>query len=108
MPELLTFVLLSLATYRVARFVVLDSLIDGARDRVLMWLNDPQTLSPWRLKAFELLTCPFCITVWIAAAFVVFWSFAVRGEWIGWAFLVVWPATAAGSLVPWAYIDSED
>jgi len=107
MLDLLTFVILSAATYRIGRFLLLDSLIDGVRDRFYPWLTNPEKLSTTRLKVADLLTCAYCITVWIAAAVVVFWSLVVAGEWIGWAFLLVWPAVAAGSLVLWAYIDDE-
>jgi hypothetical protein len=105
--DLLTFVILAFATYRIARFLVLDTLIDGPRDKFHDWLTKPESLSVWRLKLAELLTCPYCITVWVAAGVTVFWSLVVD-EWLGWAFLLVWPAVAGASLVPWAYIDDEE
>lgn len=110
MPELLTFIVLSAATYRIARFLVLDSLIDEWRDRLYLKLLPPipgTTLSLWRRKVADLMTCSYCATVWVAAAVTVFWSL-VLADWIGWAFLIVWPAVSAGSLVFWTYIDSED
>lgn len=107
MPELLTFVILALVTYRVGRFVLLDSMIDGPRDRFYLWLNNTEKLSRTRLWFLEMLTCVYCITVWIAAATVTFWSLVVHDEWIGWSFLLVWPAVAAASLLPWTYIDDE-
>jgi len=107
MLDLLTFVILSAATYRIGRFAVLDSLLDGTRDRFYPWLTKPETLSTFRLKLADLLTCAYCITIWIAAAVVAFWSLVVADAWIGWGFLLVWPAVAAGSLVFWALIDAE-
>lgn len=110
MPELLTFVVLSAATYRIARFLVLDSLIDGTRDQVyqkLMVLPPGETIPLWRSKLADLMTCSYCATVWIAAAVTLFYSLVIA-DWIGWAFLLVWPAVAAGSLVFWAYIDNEE
>lgn len=107
MPELLTFIVLSLATYRIGRFVLLDEIIDGTRDRFFAWLNNPESLTSRRVWVMRLLTCVYCITVWIAAAVVVFWSLVISGEWIGWSFVLVWPAVAAAALVPWTYIDSE-
>lgn len=108
MPDLLIFVVLSLATYRVARFLVLDSLIDGPREALHAWLTKPESLSVWRWKVAELMGCPYCVTVWVAAANVLFWSLLVADSWVGWAFLLVWPAVAGASLVPWAYIDDEE
>lgn len=107
MPELLTFVVLSLATYRIGRFILLDSLIDGLRDWFFDRLNRPEKLTPFRLWLMNLLTCVYCITIWIAAAVVAFWSLVIRDEWIGWSFLIVWPAVGAASLLPWEYLDSE-
>ena len=112
MLDLITFVVLSAVTYRVGRFLLLDSLIDELRDKLYLRLTVGGTevgspVAAWRMKLIDLMTCSYCITIWIAAAVVVFWSLVVRGEWIGWEFLLVWPAVAAGSLVWWTYIDSE-
>jgi len=109
MLDLTTFVVLSFATYRIGRFLLLDSLIDEWRDRLYLKLTvtaPDQPLPTWRSKLVDLLTCSYCITVWIALFVTLFWSLVVV-DWIGWAFLLVWPAVAAGSLVPWAYIDDE-
>lgn len=107
MPDLLTFVILSAATYRVARFLILDTLIENLRIRVHTWLTNPESISVTRLKVAELITCPWCLTVWVALAVVTFWSLVVV-DWIGWAFLLVWPAVSAGSLVFWTYVDNEE
>jgi hypothetical protein len=106
-PELLTFIIMSLATYRIGRFVLLDDMINGPRDRFFGWLNTPEKLSPRRLWILELLSCVYCILVWIAAGVVTFWSLVIHDEWVGWGFLLLWPAVAAAALVPWTYIDSE-
>jgi uncharacterized protein (DUF2062 family) len=106
-PDLLTFVVLALTSYRVGRFILLDSMIDRPRDLLFERLNNPDKLSTRRLWLMELLTCPYCILVWVAAGAVTFWSLVVYDEWIGWAFLLVWPAVAAAALLPWTYIDSE-
>lgn len=107
MLDLLTFVVLSAATYRIGRFLLLDDLIAGPRDWLFGRLSDTEKLTSLRLKVTELLMCAYCITVWIAAAVVVFWSLVIHDEWIGWEFVLVWPAVATGSLLPWTYIDSE-
>lgn len=107
MLDLITFVILTAATYRIARFVLLDDLINGTRDKFYVWLAEPEKLNLVKLKGTELFSCPYCITVWIAAAVVAFWSLVVHDEWIGWSFLLVWPAVSAGSLVWWTVIDNE-
>jgi hypothetical protein len=108
MPDLVTFLILTIATYRIGRFAILDDLIAGQRDRLYNALNEPEKLTAFRLKLTELMFCSACLTVWIAAAVTVFWSLAVQREWAGWSFLLTWPAVAGGSLIPWAYVDSEE
>lgn len=107
MLDLLDLVVLSLVTYRLSRFIVLDSLIDGTRDRAYERLTSPDRLSTFRLKLVDLLTCNFCITIWVSAVVCAGWAW-IDGHWPGWAFIYVWLAVAAGALLPWAYIDSED
>lgn len=112
MPDLITFIVLSFATYRIGRFLLLDSLIDEWRDRLYLKLTVGSTtpdvpVPTWRMKLVDFMTCSYCITVWIALFVTLFWSLLVADGWSGWAFLLVWPAVAAGSLVPWAYIDDE-
>lgn len=71
----LLIIILSLVTYRVARFLVLDTLIDGTRDRVIDGLErrvgearDAERKSAVAYeKLIDLIGCPFCITVWVAA-----------------------------------------
>ena len=59
---------LSAVTYRIGRFVILDTLIDEPRNWVMGWLErHPHKF--WE-KILDLLGCPFCITIWISAAVV--------------------------------------
>lgn len=112
MIELLVLIIiLGLVTYRVARFIVLDTLIDGTRDKVIDWLERRQSVALnadksgllWA-KLVDLIGCPFCITIWISAGAV----FATRIFVGSFAMPVwVWLATAAFALLPWNYIDSE-
>lgn len=100
---LVLIVILSLVNYRVARWIVLDTMIDGTRTTAFQWLANRERLF-WH-KLLELLGCPYCITVWTSAAA----CFATR-LFVG-PFpmpVFVWLAVAAGSLIPWRYVDWED
>lgn len=102
--------ILGLVTYRVARFIVLDTLIDGTRDKVLDTLEKKHGRAGDSKKALlyskltDLLGCPFCITIWVSAgaclATRIFVGSFPMPVW-------VWLATAATALIPWNYIDSE-
>lgn len=76
---------LAVVSYRVTRFIVSDTLIEGWRDRFKGWVwVDPDTMRtlrkvtghPWltflRGKLGELLTCPFCVSVHVA-----FWTYLI-------------------------------
>lgn len=100
--ELVMIVVLSAVTYRVGRFLVLDTMIEGTRDKVYGNLaHRPQFF--WQ-KVLEMLGCPYCITVWIAAGACLTWRIFV-GSFAAPVF--VWLAVCAGALVFWNYIDSE-
>lgn len=60
----LTFIILSLATYRATRFVLQDRLFDRARNWV--WDRCP----PETTRTGYLLTCPWCLGFWFSLAFV--------------------------------------
>lgn len=110
--ELLTWVFIwSLVTYRVARHIVLDTLWDNTRTKLIDKLQPPETREPkirqpYRLvkwKLGELIGCPFCVTVWVAAGVVFAHRLFVDDVPIPvWA----WLATAAGGLVVWAIVDN--
>jgi hypothetical protein len=90
---------LSLATYRIARFLILDTLIDTPR----IWLHQVIIGKPkaWRMKLYELLTCPYCLTIWIAAAVT-----ALADIWYSVpAPIGMWLAAATGSLIAWKIIE---
>jgi len=94
-------VILSAVTYRIGRFIVLDTLIDELRDKTYEWLEKRN--SKFWLKIMELIGCPWCITIWVAAAVV-----AVADAYVSVPLPVFsWLAVASGSLVFWAIVDSE-
>jgi len=102
MSYLVLLIVMSAVTYRVSRFIVLDTLIDEPRNRLLSWLE----LRPTRLwtKLLELFGCPFCITIWVSAGTV-----ALTAA-VGYDIPVpiwTWLAVATGALLFWAAIDSE-
>ena len=123
MWEFTRFLILSAVVYRVSRFILLDSIWDDTRDRLMNWLTtgvgiegerrpiDNRTEpEQWRQlnfvkrKAAELMGCPWCVTVWIAAA-VVLLTWACSDDLpMPWFY---WPALSAGGLVYWAVIDSD-
>lgn len=101
MSELQLVVLLSLACYRVTRLVVKDTIIDGFR----IWLHTAilgRKPRLWREKLQELVSCPFCISVWIAGALTLLADHYVGSLPLPFA---VWGAVAAGSLVAWRIIE---
>lgn len=59
-PSLLAFVIYALATFRITRFLLADELFSPLRDRI--WAKWP----PESTKIGYLLTCPWCLSVWIA------------------------------------------
>lgn len=119
----LTFVLLCFVTYRVTRFIVLDSLIEVWREkfynallaplsesdrRLVLDLHEdaPLRILPWwRRKFYQLFSCPFCISVWIAGAVV-----SITNQWYEALPLPVWwwLAVSTGSLIVYRIIDAED
>lgn len=102
--HLFLIIILGLVTYRVSRFLVLDTLIDEIRDRVIGWLEPRQHRLGWR-KLLDLLGCPYCITVWVAAGAVAAHHFIVdpvpMPVW-------TWLGVATVSLAVWAVIDNEE
>jgi len=93
-------IILSLACYRVTRFIVEDTLIAGFR----IWLHTVilgRKPRLWREKLQELISCQFCISVWIAGALVsiadYFGPVALPG--------IQWAAVAAGSIIIWQVVE---
>lgn len=96
-------IVLSLVVYRVARFIVLDSLIDGTRENITVWLGHRS--HRWWHKLLELIGCPFCVTIWISAFTLIAYRIFVDDFPIP---VFTWLAVAAGALIPWRIIDWEE
>lgn len=95
-------VILSLAVFRISRFVVLDTMFEGTRAQVFGRLQMREHMF-WH-KLAELLGCPYCITVWFSAAACLGWRIFV-GPFAAPVF--VWLAVCTGALLAWRAIDYE-
>jgi hypothetical protein len=95
-------VLLGAAAYRLGRFVVLDTMFEGTRDRVVDSLES-RSHKLFYAKLLELIRCPFCISVWTSGA-----TTLVTFLTAGLAYpLMVWAAASVFALVFWRIIDPE-
>lgn len=119
----LLLVILGGLVYRVTYFILVDSLIEEPRKKVLAKLTgggDPdrddwplhmRTTTGWRLKLTELLTCPYCMSIWVGAvATAITWPTIIPqpdGGWFVWL-LVTWLAMSTIALVFWAVIEGHD
>lgn len=100
MPQLQLTIILSLACYRITRFVVEDTLIAGSR----IWLHTVilgKKPRLWREKLQELISCQFCFSVWVAAALV---AIADHFGSVPLPF-AQWGAVAAGSIIIWQVVE---
>lgn len=99
MSVTLVLLIASLASYRVTRFLLRDSLIDGTRLRFNGYLIARVDRSRLALKLYELANCPYCISVWTSAGAV--WAFDLCGS-VPMP-VMVWLAVAGGSLMVWRF-----
>lgn len=82
------FVVVGLATYRLARIVTLDTISQPFRDSLFRWaydVNNPVEVDgeriasprgPIRVWVYDLASCPLCAGVWIAAGLYVLWRWS--------------------------------
>jgi hypothetical protein len=95
-------VLLGAAAYRVGRFIVLDTMFEGTRDRVVDLLESRSQKLVFG-KLLELTRCPFCISVWTSAA-----TTLIADLYVGVALpVLVWAAASVFALMFWRIIDPE-
>jgi hypothetical protein len=117
MSDLLSLIaILSLVTYRVTRLFIEDSLFDKPRERWYRWvlgslaktdvdyIIESKDIEPfedllpiWRLKLYQLTTCPFCFSVWVAAFATLFTNQVLSVPLPLW----VWVGSAAGAMIVW-------
>jgi hypothetical protein len=102
MSLLVALIVWSAVTYRISRFVIMDTIWEGTRDRLVDRLEQSDRLLP--RKTIDWIGCPYCVTPWVAAGVL-----ATHRVFVGpfpepvWA----WLAVATGALVFWAITDSE-
>lgn len=87
--------ILAFVVYRVARVATVDAISDPWR----AWLyTQVQEVGPERRSvarwALKLLTCGFCLGVWLAFLVVLFWSLVIADDWLGWEYPVASLAVA--------------
>jgi hypothetical protein len=117
----LLLILCSAVTYRVSRFIVLDTMIEGTRDsfiaKLTTWPDSTgrtrvinrdeatyELIPLWRRKIVELVGCPWCVTIWVGAAVTLLTHFIVEPVP---APILWWLTISSLALVLWAIIDAE-
>lgn len=99
----------ALVTWRVTRFIVADDLIEGTRKKVLDFLGPQRPLHPWRDfwcgKAYTLLTCPWCVSIYVSAGYL------ALSRWLVVDSIPVpvwtWLAIGALSIIPYQFTDGD-
>lgn len=120
--EIATFLILSFTVYRATRFFQKDSLLEEWRSKLLAVILGPPVISQkwdisqgpppppafgppklWRVKLYELFTCPYCLSAhgaWIAVLVAIqFMSIPLP--------VFMWVAVAGGSMAAWRYVEDE-
>jgi hypothetical protein len=100
---LLTVIALSLAVYRITRFVIDDTLIEEPRDWLRKKLVEGKSTTV-RTKILDLMECPYCVSVWVAAGAVLLasWTWTVPEPF--WS----WLAVCGGAMIVWRIVEVEE
>lgn len=86
MISLTVLIVLSLATYRITRFFLFDTLMGSRPESGTKWSakldafgynEDGSNRSFLRGKIADLLTCPFCFSFWVASALLALWTWSL-------------------------------
>lgn len=93
---LLTFVVISVASYRVTRFLLFDSLVEGFRQKYYIFLgNNSMDYTGRKFKRFlahkllELSSCSWCLGVWVSAGLYWLWTWTSPLYWTRHEFILV-------------------
>lgn len=63
-PVWLQLLVYALAVARITGLITADTITEGARDRIMAWLDDsPGSAGQW---FSSLITCPWCASIWVA------------------------------------------
>jgi hypothetical protein len=65
--NLFHFILLSLATYRLARLLTIDTIFEPLRNRIWKW-RGPETLTGY------LFTCVWCMSIWFGSLLTIWYT----------------------------------
>ena len=134
MSEPMTFVILALVIARVTRFIWRDDLILNTRIRVKTWLqlghipedvvgtpkmeewlNEYHTEHPrrevLRQKAFDLIDCAWCSSIWVAG-FLVLFCHLISNVWFDVDITMPlpvfwWPALSMAAVIPLQWTDGQ-
>lgn len=109
MQNLTVLVILGLASYRATQFVVHDSLLDGARNRLELW-HAARSESGFRSFWRDLIGCPYCTGFWLSLVTVLVYLTAA-GQWGAaplWIHAVECWAVAGGQALLNRWDDSRD
>lgn len=90
MIDFMTFLIASLATYRIARMIAEE---DGPFDILLRFRNRYTDDRSWFAKGIR---CPFCVGVWVAALVVLFLVILGLSPIV--SALLLWPAVAGAAV----------
>jgi hypothetical protein len=90
MPALITFLAFALAVARVTRLVTEDALTEPVRARLLprLWRRYAPHIPPadWEVaeppKLVYLVTCPWCVSIYVAAVAAPLWYFLGSNPWV--------------------------
>ena len=101
---LIASVALGAVTYRVTRFILLDTLFADTRTKLKLALigKGPST-SVFRTKLYDLMSCPYCMSVWVAAGAVALSAPFTDIPLPVWT----WLGVCTTSLAFWRYIEQD-
>lgn len=87
--------ILAFVVYRICRVATVDAISDPWRAWLYQTIQNREPTNRSLLRwAFKLLTCPYCLGVWLSFIVVAFWSLVVVKAWLGWEYPVAALAVA--------------
>lgn len=103
---LITWILFSFVIWRITRYWLKDSMLEEFRFKVEAALGRKIDRF-WHRKALELLSCPWCISVWVSAGLTTIWR-VFEADGLSWFWTgVIWLASAAGAMACWRTWEEE-
>jgi hypothetical protein len=90
----------ALAVYRATRLVTEDTIWEGTRDRVVAWSERDGRAATLRVKVGDLITCPWCASMWVAGLAVGSWWVLPVAVWRSGA-AVLAASAVAGLVAAW-------